>query len=149
VGCRECLGGFTGRGKMLVIMFWLGCYKNLHPSPDIDFAMGDFRRTKENVSTVATRAIHPYRVLAAMGGGAIEGDFTALVAVRCIGRPCGRVQPFFETLRDLTKRKWYESKGKNSSLVEHFADDDSIFEETVTVKVFLCFNPNLHYTTVI
>ena len=134
---------------MLVIMFWLGCYKNLHPSPDIDFTTGDFRRTKENVSTVAARTIHPHGVLAAVGGGAVERDFTALVAVRRVSRPCGRVQPFFETLRDLTKRKGYESKGKNSSLVEHFADDDSIFEETVTVKVFLCFNPNLHYTTVI
>ncbi len=71
------------------------------------------------MSTEATRTIDPDGVLAAVGGGAVKGDFTALVAVGGVGGPCGLVPSAFEVLRDLGKGEGEERKGEKSGLAEH------------------------------
>lgn len=94
--------------------------ENLHIRPDIDIAAGHFGCAEENVSAVSTGTIHPDRVLAAVGGGAVQGDFTTLVAVLRVRRPCGLIPSGFEVVRDLTKCERHESKCEEGGLAEHF-----------------------------
>jgi hypothetical protein len=55
-----------------------------------------------------------------MGGGAVKCDYTALVAVRRVGWPCGLVPSAFEVVRDLGKCKRKESESEKSGLAEHY-----------------------------
>lgn len=93
--------------------------QNLHINPDVNITGGDLRRAEENMSTVATRTIDPDGTLAAVGGGAVKGDFTALVAVGRINWPYGLIPPVFEIVLDLGKGEGEERKGEKSSFAEH------------------------------
>lgn len=139
VGCCQSLGRFSTEDKC---QFLPGsATSNLHPGPDINFTFGHLFRAEENVSAVAARTIHPHRVLAAVGRGAVERDFAALVAVRRVSRPCGRVQSFLEALGYLAEGDGKESKGENGNLVEHLADDKSTFRKPGEQRYFV-FNLN-------
>lgn len=71
------------------------------------------------MSTIATCAIDPYRVLAAMGGGAVQAHLASLVAVGCVDRPFGLVPPAFEIVGDLGKGRREKSESEKSYLAEH------------------------------
>lgn len=92
-------------GRMLAVFRGFGITDDvdLHPSPDIDITAGNLRRAEEDVSAVPTRTINPHGVLAAVRLGAVQGDFTTLVTVGCVGRPCRLIPSALEALGDLSE----------------------------------------------
>lgn len=52
--------------------------RNSQPNPNVNITSGDTRRSKENMSTVATWTGDLHGILSAMGRGAIEGYCSAL-----------------------------------------------------------------------
>ncbi len=93
--------------------------QDLQPDPNINITARDFRRAKENVSTIPSRPINPHGVLAAVGSGAVKGDFAALVAVRRVGGPYSLIPSAFKVLGDLGKGEGEEGKGEKSGFEEH------------------------------
>ena len=115
-GCQNC---FSTLKSFLPPASQLCHDQNLHESPDVNITAWDFGSAEENVSTIATRAINPHGIFAAVGGGAVKSDFTALIAVSGVGGPCRLVPSAFEALRDLGKGEWKESKHEKSRLGKH------------------------------
>jgi hypothetical protein len=97
---------------------FLACH--LQPDLDVDITTGDLRRAEEDVSTVATSAVHSYRVLSAVCSGAVKGDLAALAAVWRICRPRGSIQSILESLIDLREGGRKEGEGEKSNFAEHF-----------------------------
>jgi hypothetical protein len=72
------------------------------------------------VSTISIRSTSDLdRVVATVGGGAIKGDCTTLIAVGGIGWPCGLIPPALEIVRDLGKGDGEESQDQKRGLAEH------------------------------
>jgi hypothetical protein len=101
-------------------------HNNLHPSPDVYITAGDFGGADEYMSAVTASAIHPDGVLAGVGSGGVEADFTTLVAIRCVGGPCGLVPSALEALGDLANGEGKESKREKSGLAEHRGEMDVV-----------------------
>jgi hypothetical protein len=94
--------------------------ENLQPSPDIDIATRNLRRTNEDMSTVAPRTIDPDRVLARVSRRGIERDLTTLAAVQSVGRPSRLIPSVLEALGDLGNgRSWKQRKREEGGLTEH------------------------------
>ena len=69
---------------------------------------------------VSTCAIDADRVLARVGGGGVEGDFSTLVAVLSIDGPRGLVPTVLKAFRDLCDGEGREGQGsEKGSLLEH------------------------------
>ena len=135
MGIREGLGGFTGSEFMLILLhFGPLPLQDSHPGPDVDFTTRHFFCAEKNMSAVAACPVDPNRVLAAMGDGAVESNFSALVTVGRIDGPGGRVQSLFKAVRHLADGEGKESKSENGGMEEHFQRTKGTLE---IVEVFL------------
>lgn len=91
----------------------------LHISTNVDICAGYLRRPEKDVPTVATSTVDPDRVFAAVGGRAVEGDFTALVAIDGVCGPCCLIPSVFKVVRHLCQAEWQECNRKKGKTVEH------------------------------
>jgi hypothetical protein len=135
MGICEGFGGFAGSEYMLILLhFGPLPLQDSHPGPDVDFTTRHFCCAEKNMSAVAACTVDPNRVLAAMGSGAVESNFSALVTVGRVDRPYSRVQSLFKAVRHLADGEGKESKSENGCVEEHFRRTKSTLE---TVQVFL------------
>ena len=121
MGICKGFGGSAGSEYMSIwLLFGSLPLQDSHPCPDVDSTTRHFRCAKEYMSAVAACPVDPNRVLAAMGDGAVESNFSALVTVGRVDRPGSRVQSIFKAVRHLADGEGKERKSENCSLEEHF-----------------------------
>ena len=108
------------------------CIGGFDICPHVDVAAGHLGAAEEDMSAVASWARDFERVLAGMGGGAVEGDAASLVAVWCVDGPLGLIPSTFEAVGDLGKREGEEAEDEKSCLAEHFCGWVAVGSESLT-----------------
>jgi hypothetical protein len=117
MGICEGFGGFAG-SKYTLMLFYFGAlpFQDSHEGTDVDFTFWHFCCTEKNMPAKATCPFDLNRVLATTGGSAVESNLSALVTIRRVDRPCGRVQSLFKVVRDLADGEGKEGKSEKDGV---------------------------------